>query len=67
MFEKEAKIKDFTGYTVHCEKDFANINGRKVIRTKRWLKCGNPNSTLYEVMLDNGRLYQLHEREMVKE
>jgi hypothetical protein len=61
------KDKDFTGYIVHCEHDIENINGRKVIKTNKWLKCGNPNSTLYEVKLDNNRLYQLYECEMVKE
>jgi len=61
------KNKDFTGYTVRCKNDIANINGKKVIKTNRWLKCGNPDSTLYEVKLDNSRLYQLYESEMVKE
>ena len=63
MFEK-----DFTGYTV-CVKcnTTENINGKKVIKTIRWLSCGNPKSTLYEVKLDNGRYYQLYEDEMIKE
>ena len=64
---KEELEKDFNGYTVHCcGKDTCNINGMKVIETKRWLKCKNPNSTLYEVKLENGHLYQLYESEMVK-
>ena len=65
MNEKEKK--DFTGYKVKTDNNYENINGRAVIKTKRWLKCGNPKSTLYEVKLDNGRFYQLYEKEMVKE
>ncbi len=60
-------LKDFTGYTVRLTNDICNINGMKVVKTKRWLKCNNPNSTLYEVKLENGHLYQLFESEMVKE
>ena len=62
------KKKDFNGYTIYCcGKDICNINGMKVMETRRWLKCKNPNSSLYEVKLENGCLYQLYESEMVKE
>lgn len=64
----QEKKKDFNGYIVHCYgKDICNINGMKVIETKRRIKCKNPNSTLYEVKLENGHLYQLYESEMMKE
>ena len=68
MTEELRQKKDFNGYIVKCcGKDTCNINGMKVIETRRWLKCKNPDSTLYEVKLENGRLYQLYELEMVKE
>lgn len=68
MTEELKQIKDFNGHTVRCcGKDICNINGMKVMETRRWLKCKNPNSTLYEVKLEDGHLYQLYECEMVKE
>ena len=33
----------------------------------RWLSCGNSQSILYEVKLDDEKNYQLYEDEMVKE
>ena len=67
MFNQEKKLKNFDGFIVHQEKDLYHINGMKIIKTRRWLSCRNPNSTLYEVKLENGRLYQLYEHEMTKE
>lgn len=60
-------MKNFNGCTVHCKNDSWEINGKKVVETREWLACGNPNSTLYEVKLDNGKFYQLYEDEMIYE
>lgn len=61
-------MKNFNGCTVKIKGyDNANINGKKVIETICWLSCGNPKSTLYEVKLDNEKIYQLYEDEMVRE
>lgn len=48
-------------------KSFPNLNGLTVKRTVKWCYDGNPNSTLYEVVLSDGKHYQLYEDEMVEE
>lgn len=67
MSEEFKRKKNFDGCIVRCKNDICNINGMKVVKTKRWLKCKNPESTLYEVKLENGHLYELFESEMVRE
>ena len=35
-------------------KSFPELNGKRVTKTVRWCYCGNKDSTLYEVILDDG-------------
>ena len=42
------------------------LNGKRVIRTIKWCYCGNPDPTLYEVILDDGKHYNLYEDEMAE-
>lgn len=44
----------------------AGINGLTVKRTVKWCYTGDPNGTLYEVILSDGKHYQLYEDEMVE-
>ena len=61
-------MKNFNGCIVKVKGyDNCNISGKKVIETVRWLSCGNSESTLYEVKLNDGKNYQLYEDEMVKD
>ena len=46
-------------------KSFPKLNGKRVTKTVRWCYCGNKYSTLYEVILDDGKHYELHEDEMI--
>lgn len=46
-------------------KSFPELNGKRVTKTVRWRYCGNKDSTLYEVILDDGKRYELHEDEMI--
>ena len=41
------------------------LNGLRVKRTVRWCYTGDMNGTLYEVILSDGKTYQLDEKEMV--
>lgn len=47
-------------------KNFPELNGLIVTRTIKWCYAGNSDSTLYEVKLSNGKIYQLYEDEMVE-
>lgn len=51
---------------VVCSKSFPNLNGLTVKRTIKWCYTGDPNGTLYEVKLSDGKTYQLHEDEMLE-
>lgn len=42
------------------------LNGKRVIKTVKWCYNGNPDSTLYEVILDDNNHYNLDENEMIK-
>ena len=56
-------MKLFENYIVQS-KSFPKLNGKRVIKTVRWCYCGNKDSTLYEVILDDGKHYELYEDEM---
>lgn len=46
-------------------KSCPELNGKRVKKTVRWCFCGNKESTLYEVILDDGKHYELYEDEMI--
>jgi hypothetical protein len=48
-------------------KTFPDLNGLTVKKTIKWCYTGDPDGTLYEVQLSDGKTYQLYEDEMVKE
>lgn len=41
------------------------LNGKRVKKTIKWCYCGNLDSTLYEVVLDDNKHYELYEDEMI--
>ena len=58
-------MKLFENYIVHS-KSFPNLNGLTVKRTIKRCYTGDPNGTLYEVQLSDGKTYQLYEDDMEK-
>ena len=45
---------------------FPELNGLTVKRTIKWCYTGDPDGTLYEVELSDGKTYQLYEDDMEK-
>lgn len=58
-------MKLFENCVVHS-KSFPELNGLTVKRTIKWCYTGDPNGTLYEVQLSDGKTYQLYEDDMVE-
>lgn len=58
-------MKLFENCVVHS-KSFPELNGLTVKRTIKWCYTGDPNGTLYEVQLSDGKTYQLYEDGMVE-
>ena len=46
-------------------KSVPELNGKRVTKTVRWCFWGKKDSSLYEVILDDGKHYELHEDEMI--
>lgn len=58
-------MKLFENCVVHS-KSFPELNGLTVKRTIKRCYTGDPDGTLYEVELSDGKIYQFYEDEMVE-